>query len=61
MGKPNVLFVSSNYIRMANIVIHALTVKEYVQCAGSKCSTPSSTSKAMYNIFDALANPIRSP
>lgn len=51
---PSALFASSKYTKMENTVTPVLTLKEFVQCAVNKYSTPSFTNKAMYNANQML-------
>ncbi|MBA0739746.1 hypothetical protein Gogos_012983 [Gossypium gossypioides] len=48
-------FASSKCTKTASTVTLVLIPKVYVRCVASKCSTPSFTSRAMYNKEGALA------
>ncbi|KAG5561384.1 hypothetical protein RHGRI_004421 [Rhododendron griersonianum] len=50
MELPSASSASSKYTKMASTVTLVLTLKAYVQCAVSKCWTPSFTNKAMYDM-----------
>ncbi|KAH0718085.1 hypothetical protein KY290_014680 [Solanum tuberosum] len=50
MEIQSALFASNKCIKMVNIVIPVLIVKEYVQCVESKFLTPSYTNRAMYDV-----------
>uniref|UniRef100_M0ZPQ4 Cysteine-rich PDZ-binding protein n=1 Tax=Solanum tuberosum TaxID=4113 RepID=M0ZPQ4_SOLTU len=50
MEIQSALFASNKCIKMANIAIPVLIVKEYVQCVESKFLTPSYTNRAMYDV-----------
>ena len=50
MEIQSALFANNKCIKMANIAIPVLIVKEYVQCVESKFLTPSYTNRAMYDV-----------